>query len=97
MPRMLSDDQARQGPTGRPVLGVLIGALLLCAVAVACYMVWVGMSSPDDASQASSRQSVTGSASGSGLNPTSQTPPGNPSYPSQVDPSATGTTQQLQH
>ena len=52
---MIPDDRARQGPPGRPVLGVLIGALLLAAVAVAGYMIWVGSTSPDDPGTDASR------------------------------------------
>jgi hypothetical protein len=92
MSKIVPDDRARQGPSGRPVLGVLIGSLALLAVAVGGYLVWVGMSSPDDPSQEASRQSVTGSTSGSGSNPTDRTSPANPAYPAPADPTATGTT-----
>ena len=55
MAQIVPDDRARQGASGRPVLGVLIGALLLLAVAIAGYMIWVGSTSPDDPSQDASR------------------------------------------
>ena len=93
MPQLTTDNRARQGPSGRPVLGVLIGALALCAVAITGYMLWVGSQSPDNASQASSRESVTGSTSGSSnANPTDRISPANPAYPAPASPNATGST-----
>lgn len=95
MPQMIPDDRARQGGSGRPVLGVLIGALALLAVAITGYMIWVGSTSPDSVSQDASRQATTGSPSGSG-NPSDRVKPENPAYPAPSDPSATGTTNQNQ-
>jgi hypothetical protein len=93
MRKVVPDDRSRQGPSGRPVLGVLIGALALCAVAIGGYLVWVGMTSPDNPSQEASRSAVTGSPSGSSnANPTNRTSPANPAYPAPAEPSATGTT-----
>jgi hypothetical protein len=94
MPKeIISDDRARQGPPGRPVLRVLVGALFLCAVAISGYLVWVGTRSPDDPSQNASRESTTGSASGSSnASPTNRTSPANPANPAPAAPSATGTT-----
>ena len=91
MPQIVPDDRARQGASGRPVLGVLIGSLALLAVAVVGYLIWVGATSPDDPSQNASRAAVTGSPSGSG-NPSDRVKPENPAYPVTTDPSATGTT-----
>ena len=91
MPKIVPDDRARQGASGRPVLGVLLGSLALLVVAVAGYMIWVGATSPDDASQNASRAAVTGSPSGSG-NPSDRVKPENPAYPVPADPSATGAT-----
>jgi hypothetical protein len=72
---------------------VLIGALILCAVALGGYMMWVGGRSPDSASQDASRQATTGSPSGSSnANPSDRVAPANPAYPVPTDPSATGTT-----
>jgi hypothetical protein len=92
MREVLTDDKARQGPRGRPVLGVLIGGLALCAVAIGGYLVWVGMTSPDAPGQNASRNAVTGSPSGSTSNPSDRTPAANPSYPQAAQPSATGST-----
>ena len=65
MPKLTTDDRARQGPPGRPVLWVLGGAMALCAVALVGFMLWTGSESPDAASQDASRQAVTGTQSGS--------------------------------
>lgn len=92
MPRILPDDQARQGPPGRPVLAVLMGALLLCAVVFAGYMLWVGATSPDVSQQAVSTGGP--SAASPNTNPSVQTPPANPAYPVPADPSATGAMKQ---
>jgi HAMP domain-containing protein len=93
MTQIIPDDRARQGASGRPVLGVLIGALALLAIAVASYMVWVGATSPDDPSQSASRQLNTGSPSGtSNASNPNRISPANPAYPAPTDPSATGTT-----
>ncbi len=93
MPKVIPDDRARQGASGRPVLGVLIGGLALLAVAAAALMIWIGATSPDNPGQDASRQAVTGSPSGSSdANPTNRISPANPAYPVPTDPSATGTT-----
>jgi hypothetical protein len=91
MPKIVPDDRARQGASGRPVLGVLIGSLALLAVAVVGYLIWVGATSPDDPSQNASRAAVTGSPSGSG-NPSDRVKPENPAYPAPSEPTATGAT-----
>jgi flagellar basal body-associated protein FliL len=87
MPQIIPDDRARQGGSGRPVLGVLVGALALLAVAVTGYMIWVGSTSPSDESQDASRAAVTGSTSGNS-NPSADVKPENPHYPVTTDPSA---------
>jgi hypothetical protein len=92
MANIIPDDRSRQGPSGRPVLGVLLGALALLAVAIAGYMIWVGATSPDSPSQEASRNATTGSQTGSGGNPSNRTSPANPAYPAPAEPSATGTT-----
>ncbi|HEX2510749.1 MAG TPA: hypothetical protein VHK66_09540 [Microvirga sp.] len=95
MTKIVPDDRARQGPPGRPVLGVLIGALALCALALGGYMIWAGSESPDAPSQEAAREATTGSPSGSSTaNPTDRVPPANPAYPVPADRSTTGATKQ---
>jgi hypothetical protein len=94
MPRIVPDDRARQGASGRPVLGVLIGSLALVAVAIAGYLIWVGATSPTDESQDASRAAVTGSTSGSSSNPSARVKPENPAYPAPGASSTTGTPNQ---
>ena len=96
MRKIVPDERVRQGPSGRPVLGVLVGALLLCGVALAGFMLWTGSESPDSPSQAASREMNTGSPSGSSGNPTDRVSPANPAYPTPSDPTATGTTKPQQ-
>ena len=43
----LSDEDARQGRTGRPVLVILLTSLFLLLIAVAVYMVWVYTTTPE--------------------------------------------------
>ena len=82
MAQLIPDDRARQGGSGRPVLGVLIGALLLLGVAISGYMLWVGSSSPDDPGTDAARSATTGSTTGSSnANPTNRIEPSNPAYP----------------
>jgi hypothetical protein len=92
MTRIIEDDRARQGPKGKPVLGVLVGALVLCAVALAGYMIWSGAESPDAPGQNASREAVTGSPSGSATNRSDHVNPANPAYPAPTAPSSTGST-----
>ena len=73
MARIVKDQTARQGPIGRPVLMVLIGAFV-------AMMIWAGSTSPDSTSQDASRTAVTGSPSGS-TNRTDRISPANPAYP----------------
>ena len=90
---LTTDDRARQGPSGRPVLWVLGGAMALCAVALVGFMLWTGSESPDAASQDASRQALTGTQSGSSnANPTDRISPANPAYPVPANPTATGST-----
>jgi hypothetical protein len=92
MTDVVRDDRARQGPKGKPVLGVLIGTMALCAVALAGFMIWAGSRSPDSPSQDASRQATTGTPAGSGAsNPSTRTKPENPAYPAPAEPTATGT------
>lgn len=85
MPRIVeADAAARQGPKGRPVLMVLIGAFALVALYLVSMLLWAGSTSPDSASQDASRTAVTGSPTGS-TNPTDRTPSANPAYPLRND------------
>ena len=93
MAKIVRDDRARQGPKGRPVLMVLIGSFVLLGIYMVSLLIWSGSESPDNPSQAASRQVTTGSPSGSSnANPSDRVSPANPHYPSPADPSATGST-----
>jgi hypothetical protein len=82
-----TDDSARQGPPGRPMLMVLIAALLLVGIYLIGMLVWSGIRSPDQPTQDASREAITGGPSGSSRNPSDRTPPANPAYPSPAAPS----------
>ncbi len=90
MAQQIPDDRARQGASGRPVLGVLLGSLLLLAIAVGGYMIWASASSPDDPGTDAARSATTGSTTGSSnANPTNRITPANPAYPApEAQPSA---------
>jgi hypothetical protein len=96
MAQQIPDDRARQGASGRPVLGVLIGALLLVAIAGTGYVIWAGANSPDDPGTDAARANVTGSTTGSSNpDPTNRTSPANPAYPAPgAQPSANETPKQ---
>lgn len=69
------ETQARQGEKGRPVLYVLVAAIILAVVAGAGVLTWQGdQSPPDHASQSgeAARQTV------SGANPANRESPANP-------------------
>lgn len=75
----ITDDDARQGGRGRPVLWVLLGSLLLLAISGAGLMTWIGSDAERTPTQAASESaigapSVTGSTS-------ARTPSANPAYP----------------
>lgn len=70
-------------------MGVLLVSLLLLAVAVGGYLVWVSSTSPDNPGTEAARSATTGSTTGSSINPTSRVPPANPAYPvPEAQPSA---------
>ncbi len=93
MAKIVRDDRARQGPSGRPVLMVLIGSFVLLGIYMLSLLIWSGSESPDHPSQDASRQVTTGSPSGSSnANPSDRVSPANPHYPVPADPSATGST-----
>ncbi|HYI89439.1 MAG TPA: hypothetical protein VEY05_06010 [Beijerinckiaceae bacterium] len=89
MPKIVEDDRARQGPTGRPVFLVLIGSFLLLGLYLVGMMMWSGSETPNSPTQDASRQSASPPAASSN---TSQTPAANPAYPAPASPSATGST-----
>jgi hypothetical protein len=91
MARIVEDQTARQGPKGRPVLLVLIGAFALIALYLVSMLIWSGSTSPDSTSQEASRTAVTGSPSGS-TNRTDRTPSANPAYPLRDDQTTGSTT-----
>ncbi|KQP03399.1 MULTISPECIES: hypothetical protein [unclassified Methylobacterium] len=97
MAERLEGQDARQGKKGKPVLYVLIGSLVLLAIAITGLMTWQGANSPKDyasQSQDASRGQVTGSVNGSGNGTSSantgNVPAGNPAYPAPAQPSANG-------
>ena len=85
--KVVSEKSARQGPAGKPVLYVLIAALVLMGIYMIGLMTWSSKQGQDYAgqSQGSSRAEVTGSTSGQANAPssanTSAVPAGNPAYP----------------
>ena len=90
MDKIVSDNRARQGPRGRPVLMVLVGSLVLLGVYMIGLMVWSGSESPPSPSQDASRAATTGTPQGkAGGNPSDRTPSANPAYPAQASPTAT--------
>src|SRR3954449_13176090 len=92
MPRIVeSDAQARQGPSGRPVLMVLIGAFALIGLYLFSLLLWAGSPPPDTTSQDASLAAVTGAPAGS-ANRTARTPPANPAYPLRSDMTTGSTT-----
>lgn len=87
MAEKLTPQESRQGERGKSVLWVLVGSLVLLAVATIGLLTWNGANSPKDyasQSQDASRKEITGSVNGSGSpSPANATavPGGNPSYP----------------
>ena len=92
MTKIVTDNRARQGGKGRPVLMVLIGSLFLLGVYMVSLLLWSGSESPNSPSQDAARTTASGSPTGSASNPSDRTPPANPAYPAPADPSATGNT-----
>ena len=87
MPKVVADQRARGGSTGRPVLIVLVASLILLGIYMIGLMSWSGVTSPPSPSQTSSQQSTSAGASSSN---TSGVPASNPAYPSPAAP-ASGT------
>ncbi|GJE37748.1 hypothetical protein [Methylobacterium persicinum] len=98
MAEQLTPKESRQGERGKSVLWVLVGSLVLLAVATIGLLTWNGANSPKDyasQSQDASRKEITGSVNGSS-NPSSSNstsvPGGNPSYPQPSQQNANGGT-----
>jgi hypothetical protein len=85
-----TDKEARQGPKGRPVLMVLIGAFVLVGLYLVSMLIWSGATSPDSPSADASRTAVTGSPTGG--NKTDRISPANPAYPLQESQTTGSTT-----
>ena len=98
MVEKLTPQEGRQGERGKPVLWVLIGSLVLLAVATVGLLTWNGANSPKDyasQSQDASRKEITGSVNGTSNTSTSNStavPGGNPSYPQPAQQNANGGT-----
>ncbi len=75
----VEDDAARQGRTGRPVLWVLIGSLVLLGIALVSLMGWIGSDAERTPTQAAS-ESAVGAPSATGST-SARTPSANPAYP----------------
>lgn len=97
MVERLNPNESRQGERGKPMLWVLVGSLVLLAIATVGLLTWNGANSPKDyasQSQDASRKEVTGSVNGQSgaASPTNSTgvPGGNPSYPRPAQPGANG-------
>ena len=91
------NQNARQGERGKSVLWVLVGSLVLLAIATIGLLTWNGANAPKDyasQSQDASRKEITGSVTGSSNTPssanTSGVPAANPAYPQPAQPSANG-------
>lgn len=99
MAEKLNPQESRQGERGKPVLWVLVGSLVLLAIATVGLLTWNGANAPKDyasQSQDASRREVTGSVNGQsgGATPSnsSAVPVGNPSAPQPAQPNANGGT-----
>ncbi|KST58319.1 hypothetical protein AO398_05725 [Methylobacterium sp. GXS13] len=99
MAEKLNPQESRQGERGKPVLWVLVGSLVLLAIATVGLLTWNGANAPKDyasQSQDASRREVTGSVNGQsgGATPSnsSAVPVGNPSTPQPAQPNANGGT-----
>jgi len=79
----LEDKDARQGRTGRPVLWVLVGSMLLLGIAGAGLMMWIGGDTARTPTQAAS-ESAIGAPSATGST-SARTPSANPAYPAPAE------------
>ncbi len=91
----IEDDAARQGSTGRPVLLVLVGSLVLLGIALVFLMGWIGGDENRSPTQAAS-ESAVGAPSATGST-SARTPSPNTAYPAPAetrDVNQPGATQQ---
>ena len=82
MDKIVADQRARGGPKGKPVLIVLIAALVLLGVYMIVFLGWSGSTSPPNAG------STAGQSTGSSSSNSSRVPAENPAYPSPAAPSS---------
>ena len=85
--KLITEERARQGPKGRPVLMVLVGSLLLLGICLAIYM-FVATRTPPDSARVNAPGATTSSGTTTptgGGNPTDRTVPANPAYPAPTD------------
>ncbi|HEV7873720.1 MAG TPA: hypothetical protein VGO82_06255 [Enterovirga sp.] len=87
MTKIVADQRARGGSKGSPVLMVLVGALILCGIALVGFMMWSGSQSPTSPQQAASERANNPTSSSN----TSRVPAENPAYPSPATPNSNST------
>ena len=87
MAKIVADQRARQGGTGRPVLAVLAASVVLLGIVMVGLMTWIGKTSPTSPQQTTAEQTNNRASSAN----TSRVPTENPAYPSPAAPAA-GTT-----
>ena len=73
MAKVVADQRARGGGSGKPMLYVLIASLVLLGVYMAVFMTWSGATSPPSSTQ----QNSTGASTSS----STKTPVDNPATP----------------
>lgn len=81
MAKIVADQRVRGGPKGKPVLIVLVAALVLLGVYMVGLLGWSGLTTPSNPS------STSGQATSSSPSNTSRVPTENPAYPSTSAPS----------
>lgn len=62
MAKVVADQRARGGGSGRPMLYVLVASLVLLAVYMAVFLGWSGATSPPSSNQMNSTGATTSSA-----------------------------------
>lgn len=86
MAKVVSDDRARQGGPGRPVLYVLIASLALVAIYLVSLLGWSGATSPP-----TNQPQATSQPSGTAPGSTAGAPSANPAPSSPSQTGSTGT------